>query len=74
MLDVPRTLEEAKQYRYHKWAGNPEGDPYRVGDCAFEVWGQGYGISCWQCLRKNGYGPDGLYCKQHAKKVKELGE
>lgn len=73
-MDAPRTLEEAKQYRYHKWAGNPEGNPYRLEDCAYEVWPADRMLFAYQCQRKNGYGPKGLYCKQHAKKVKELAE
>ena len=64
MLRYPKTLEEAIQYRYGTWAGNPQGHPYKENRCAYEVWSQ------WvahQCQRKNGYGPEGLYCKQHAK-------
>lgn len=69
MLDPPKTLEEAKKCRYNKWTGNPKGFQYKEERCAYEVhdivgWGQ------HQCFRKNGYGPNGLYCKQHAKKVK----
>ena len=42
--------------------GSPE-DPER---CVTAVWPAGM----WhdhQCTRKRGHGPDGLYCKQHAK-------
>jgi hypothetical protein len=37
-------------------------DPTR---CIEEVWSPGYPQ---QCSRKRGHGPDGLHCKQHAKK------
>lgn len=61
------TKNEAEAYRYNKWAGNPKGTAHKTGFCAEEVpdkvtWGT------YQCSRKNGYGPDGLYCKQHAKR------
>jgi hypothetical protein len=69
MLDAPKTKEDAQKYRYHCWAGNPSGREYQEGYCAYEVWAQGRGISCHQCSRKNGHGPDGLYCKQHSKKI-----
>ena len=68
MFDPPKTLEEARAYRYNKWAGNPKGMPYREGRCAYQV-------HHWplfaQCNRKNGRGPAGLYCWQHAKMVEE---
>jgi hypothetical protein len=66
MLDHPKTLEEARAVRYNRWAGNPKGRVYKEGWCAHEVWG---GMLSYQCSRKNGYGPDGLYCKQHAKRL-----
>lgn len=57
---------------YNLWAGNPKGTPERCDLCIAEVrasW------TAWpiysQCTRKRGYGPDGLYCKQHAKKAKK---
>jgi len=62
------TLEEARKQRYGAWSGNPNGCPYNPGHCVMEVH-----PSCgWipaQCRRRNGHGPDGLYCKQHAKQV-----
>jgi hypothetical protein len=65
--DAPRTLAEAKKYRYHQWAGNSEGWPYEPKQCAFEVWTSGMMLSHRQCSKKPGYGPGKLYCKQHAK-------
>jgi len=64
MLHRPHTLEEARKYRYGCWAGAPKGHPYREGKCAAEVCRD---YIFHQCSRKNGYGPGGLYCKQHAK-------
>lgn len=51
--------------RYGQWVGNERGvreDPAR---CIEEV------PSGWlfkQCARKRGHGPNGTYCKQHAKR------
>ena len=71
MLDAPKTLEEARKYRYFRWAGSRNGRPYKEGYCAFEVWELGRGIHAYQCQRKNGYGPERLYCKQHAKMLEK---
>ena len=68
MVEILKTLEEAKAHRYGKWAGRPNGVAYREGYCAETVWGQ-YSWGGRQCSRKNGHGPSGLYCWQHAKKV-----
>ena len=57
--------------RYGVWGGNPKGMPEDATSCIEEVWPSG---ACWipyQCTRKRGHGPDGLYCKQHAKKHTE---
>lgn len=67
MLGYPKTKEEAAKYRYNTWAGNPKGHKYIEGRCAEEIWSSGRGSLPYQCSRKNGHGPDGLYCKQHAK-------
>ena len=55
---------------YGKWAGNPKGIPEHTAKCIEEVYGTcGYTAYVpYQCNRKRGYGKDGLYCKQHAKK------
>ena len=69
MLNPPRTLKEARKYKYEKlfkfWA------PYKEGLCAWEVLSRWKEFVPYQCSRKNGYGPNGLYCKQHAKKIKD---
>lgn len=67
MIDYPKTIEEARQYKYRQWAGNPNGNPYRNGFCAWEVWPNDRGGLPHQCHKKSGYGINGLYCKQHAK-------
>jgi hypothetical protein len=55
--------------RYGVWAGNPDGNPEDVTRCIEEVWNTGSaGWIPHQCSRKRGHGPDGLYCKQHAKR------
>lgn len=64
MFDPPRTLGEAKVYRYGDLGRGKCGDLYRDNRCAYAVWDK------WndhQCYRKKGHGPSGLYCKQHAK-------
>ena len=50
--------------RYGQWSGNPRGVPYNPEHCVEGVWGD---YIERQCSRKKGHGPDGLYCKQHAK-------
>ncbi len=69
MFNPPKTIKEAKAYRYHKWAGNPNGRAYKEGFCSWQVWEVGRAITSHQCSRKNGHGPAGLYCRQHAKMV-----
>lgn len=55
--------------RYGVWNGCPMGKPENPIQCIKEVWPSGsYGWVPHQCSRKRGHGPDGLYCKQHAKK------
>lgn len=61
--------------RFGAWAGNPEGTPEDVTRCIEEIWNIGSrGWIPHQCSRKRGHGPDGLYCKQHAKKHEEAAE
>lgn len=64
MFHRPTTLEEARAYRYGRWAGKPRGYPHDPKQCAAEVpTGWLYG----QCSRKPGHGPAALYCKQHSR-------
>ncbi len=58
--------------RYGEWAGNPDGVPEDTERCIEEVWPQDE----WnprQCGRKRGHGPEGCYCKQHAKRHESQG-
>ena len=57
--------------RYDKWAGNPKGCPEDETRCIIAVL-DFTGWHHFQCQRKRGYGKDGLYCKQHAKRHPEL--
>jgi hypothetical protein len=68
MINAPKTIEEARALRYRTWGGNPKGYAYREGYCAESVPDGGRSVLSHQCERKNGHGPDGLYCKQHAKR------
>jgi len=54
--------------RYGAWGGCPMGHREDLTCCIEEVWRTGIPH---QCSRKRGHGPDGLYCKQHAKKHME---
>jgi hypothetical protein len=54
---------------YGAWAGYPAGTEEDPKCCVIEVWDQsGRSMISHQCSRKRGYGPSGLYCKQHSKK------
>lgn len=55
--------------RYNKWAGNPKGDHEDTTQCVVQCHEMRGGAH--QCPRKRGHGPDGLYCKQHAKMLAE---
>lgn len=66
MFNPPMTKEEAARYRYGQWVGWPHGFAYNQSRCAYEVGDAGFRH---QCNRKPGHGPDGLYCKQHARMV-----
>jgi len=59
----PKTLAEARTYRYGTWAGNPNGSAFRVGRCFVEVYNNTSYISR-QCSLKAG--EDGL-CHIHRK-------
>ena len=60
-----------EERRYGQWAGNPEGMREDPALCIEEVWPSGGAWIPRQCARKRGHGPDGLYCKQHAKRHTE---
>ena len=57
----------ASERRYGVWAGNPKGIAEDVTKCIEKVWDKFLRLYR-QCQHKRGYGPEGLYCKQHAKK------
>lgn len=69
MIYWPMTKADATKKQYGKWAGFPSGHAYDPERCAAEVWESGRGINHYQCQRKNGHGPEGLFCKQHAKMI-----
>lgn len=52
--------------RYGQWAGSPHGSKCDPERCAEEIKPK----HSWlrqQCSRKRGHGPEGAFCKQHAK-------
>lgn len=69
MIKPPRTKEEAQKLTYG-WYFNQRS--YCESKCAWRVWRTGRWSYDYQCSRKPGHGPDDLYCKQHAKMVKEV--
>ena len=56
--------------RYGAWPGKPGGRTEKIADCVEAMPDQSTfnGMVTKQCSRKRGHGPDGLYCKQHAKR------
>lgn len=52
---------------YGRWGGQPQGKLEDETRCIEEVYDKELHHNR-QCLHFRGYGPDGLYCKQHAKK------
>lgn len=62
---TPKTKLEAESCRYGSWAGKPAGNRYDPEYCAEAVWTGGRASMERQCCKKSGYGPDGLFCKQH---------
>lgn len=65
MINPPKTLEVAKRCTYGQ---RPFESRYDAERCAYEV-RDSTSFYTYQCCRKPGHGPDGLYCKQHAKIV-----
>lgn len=65
IMSFPKNLAEARTYRY---GGNAisKSAPFKPDRCAAEV-STPDGWHFMQCSRKPGYGPDSLFCKQHAK-------
>jgi hypothetical protein len=54
--------------RYAAWAGRPEGVKEDVTRCVASVRDSG-GWHSYQCERKRGFGPEGLYCRQHSNAI-----
>ncbi len=52
--------------RYDESSINSKGIPEDKTRCVEAVWDD-TGWHSFQCKRKRGYGPNGEYCKQHAK-------
>lgn len=57
--------------RYNQSAINEAGWPEKKDQCVEEVWNGPRGMTANQCSRKRGHGPNGEYCKQHAKRAEE---
>jgi hypothetical protein len=63
MSDWPKSRQDAPLYKY----GNNNNIPWNCDYCAFEVAGH---FTFHQCSRKPGYGPDNLFCRQHAEIIR----
>lgn len=59
--------EHKHREKYGAWAGKPEGNKPNLEHCAQEIT-DSQGWHFHQCSRKIGHGPNGIYCKQHAKR------
>jgi hypothetical protein len=53
---------------YRQWGGNPKGTPEDTSRCIERVPDGGRSCLSHQCSFRRGHGPDGLYCKKHAKR------
>ncbi len=69
MIDPPKIRTEANTRTYGRDTGLYHANKYTPTRCAYDVSEPPWYIDSHQCSRKPGHGPDGLYCKQHAKKV-----
>lgn len=56
--------------RYDQRASSPKGIPEDPTKCIEEV-SDDTGWHSFQCKRKRGYGPNGEFCWQHAKKAED---
>jgi hypothetical protein len=69
MKRLPFTQQEAEEYRYPTIKGQHKA--YVHGQCAYAChYKWGIEIQCPQVIKNKGYGPGGLYCKQHASMVR----
>lgn len=66
MLIVPDRRADGTR-RYGAWAGNPDGHPEDTDKCTAEIPRPGRSMLYQQCSRRRGHGPDGEFCKQHAR-------
>lgn len=64
-------MEYEPRKRYGQWAGNERGFAEKPANCVEEIF-SGRSFIGSQCKRSRGFGPDGLYCKQHAKRQEAM--
>jgi hypothetical protein len=71
---LPLTLDEAKRYLYggQTRAGGPPllVRAYQEDKCAYDISSSKLTVPNHQCSHKKGFGPEGLYCKIHARNFK----
>ena len=66
----PMTKKEAEAHRYGVCPAQQDGVAYDPDRCAEEMLDLKAAIVRYQCARKNGKGPNGLFCGRHAKQYK----
>lgn len=78
MFLPPETLGAARQERYGYCPEEPDGAPFTTTRCAFpidvRVWDEEtdrINLVQMQCSSRPSKGPAGLYCRRHAKIVRE---
>lgn len=54
---------------YSAWSGTDTGTPVNPTRCITVVSHDGVAGYTRQCMHPNGHGPDGMFCKNHAKKA-----
>lgn len=70
MSYAPEPDDDGFRY-YNRWAGRPAGVREDCTRCIMSVSDGQRWPRYHQCDRKRGFGPDGLYCKQHDPAVAE---
>ena len=61
------TAEKIKRREYECFIEDHEPKPWTPGRCAGYAGRGSMAAHLYRCKRKDGYGTDGLFCKQHAK-------
>lgn len=66
MINPPKTLAEARRYRYFEFA---DGYAFNPDCCAYAIGSGRYRGA--QCSKRPSFGAGGLYCSGHAQKIEK---